>query len=124
MGCVSPAGVYRRKKEDAEKRNYRPSDYDDYRVHMDRHDPHYKQTKADRDIGGQVRYPVDKAEWDNYLKANTAFDQTVAAAMAAGWTITLVGRNSNSRDLKRIEAKRQEGAMSITLWSAAGSSNV
>lgn len=124
MGLVSPAVVYRAKKADTEKRNYRAMNYDDYREHLDRYDPYYKAQPADREFGGQVRCPpVDKQEWDNYLKPDTSFDQTVAAAIAAGWKITLVGAKSNFRALKRIEAKRTQGAMSITLWSAAGSAN-
>jgi hypothetical protein len=123
MGFVSPAVIYRAKKGATEKRNFLAWQYNIYRQRMEWYDPYYQKKKGDNDFGGQVRYPpVDKTEWDNYLKAGTSFDKAVEAAIAAGWKITLVGEKSNLQ-LKRIEAKRTEGAPSITLWTAVRGAN-
>ena len=59
MGLMSPGEIYEGRKKIAEDRNYEVNRYKDYRDRVDQYDPYHPST----------RKPVDKTEWDHYLRA-------------------------------------------------------
>jgi hypothetical protein len=122
MGTLSMTELYQTQKGQTKKRDLVATNYNHYRGEIDKYDPAYQPKGRLADIQARLP-PVAQEEWDNYLSPGTTFDTQVEAAIAAGWTITLVRRKSDSTALKRIEAKREPGAPSIILWSAAGSVN-
>jgi len=135
MGLATPAYLYDRTKAIAEKRNCTVDNYRDYRLQMDAYDPDHKRRKekwTDKTEKGKLDIktlqkllpPVDRTEWDLFLKPDTVFDKAVEAILGQGWTVTFVGgRKQPHQELKRLEAKRQKGASSVTLWSKDGGGN-
>lgn len=123
MGIASPLDIYKGKLKTAESRDRFVRDYVAYRKHLDQYEP---AKAAKKGTDGQKRMtPVDASEWDLYLKPDTTFDKAVRTILdrQEGWTIDLVTRKSDAKALKRIEAKRGKGHMSITMWSCNGSAN-
>ena len=126
MGRLSAAELYEKRKESLESRNTTFDNYRDFRFHANRFDPNKQETTSAAKVNAGAYFEaVDQNEWDLYLKPGTAFDNTVKATLdkKEGWTVTFVSEKHHQRrkELKRLEAKRGLGHMSITLWSAKGS---
>jgi hypothetical protein len=126
MGYVTPADIHNTMKVDRDRRNSYVGSYDGYRHHLNMHDPNKSEPTSNIQGMNTYRAPVDANEWDLYLKPGTTFDKAVKTVLdrKEGWKIDFVGHKNDWKSLKRIEIKRGEGFMSITLWSCTGSAKL
>jgi hypothetical protein len=100
-------------ERDRAKREYNCQSYAELRELLNSFDPN-KVVARDR-INHRT---CDQAEWDLYLKADTAFDSTLRRyfEIFRGMRMLLITHKSDSNKLKRIEAHPPGERMRV-LWS-------
>ena len=82
MGRLTPAELYELRKDSLEKRNTTFKRYSEFRYYLNKFDPNKAApTSGVQVTAGSYLDAADQNEWDLYLKAGTAFDTTVKAAL-------------------------------------------